>query len=335
MQFKSDNYIYNGPFKLAQIAQQIGCEISAPAGSEAPENVEIKNLAPLDVAGEGDLSFFDNSKYFDQFAACKATVCIANPKFVDRAPKGVILLTSTEPYTAYAKAAQMFFRSKDEVAGISDKADVHPTAKIGANVSIGAFTAIGENVVIGDGSVIGRNVSIRSTKIGANCVVHDGARIGQEGFGFAMGRAGHVKVPQLGGVVIGDFVEIGANTCIDRGSGPNTTIGDGTKIDNLVQIAHNVEIGKNCVIVAQSGIAGSTKIEDFVVIAGKVGISGHIRIGMGAKIAANSGVMRDVPAFSSMGGYPAVNIRDWHKSTLLIEKLINTKKVKEEDYDSN
>jgi len=324
MTFTADNYIYKGPFNVAHIAQQTGCEISGSS------DFEIKNLAPLDVAGEGDLSFFDNSKYLEQFISCKATACIAHPKFIDKAPNGMVLLTCAEPYAAYAKAAQMFYRSKDEVAGISAKADIHPTAKIGADCSIGAFTSIGENVVIGAGSVIGRNVSIRSAQIGANCVIHDGVRIGQEGFGFAMGASGHVKVPQLGGVVIGDNVEIGANSCVDRGSGPNTSIDSGTKIDNLVQIAHNVEIGKNCVITAQCGIAGSTKIGDFVVIGGKAGIAGHLKIGSGARIAANSGLMRDVPAGSSVGGYPAVEIKDWHRATVLINKMVKGRK-----YDDN
>jgi len=328
MNFKADNYIFNGPFKLAQIAQQIGCEISAPNGVVKPEDIEIANLAPLAYAREGDLSFFDNAKYLEQFLVCQASVCIAHPKFVERAPKTLVLLTTTEPYTAYARAAQMFYSSKDEVAGISDKAEIHSSAKIGVNCSVGAFTTIGENVVIGAGSVIGCNVSIRSTQMGINCVIHDGVRIGQEGFGFAMGQSGHVKVPQLGGVLIGDDVEIGANSCIDRGAGTNTVSGTGTKIDNIVQIAHNVEIGKNCVIAAHCGIAGSTKIDDYVVIGGKVGIAGHIKIGLAAKIAANSGVMKNVVPHSSIGGYPAMNIRDWHKSTLLIEKMVKTKKVK-------
>ena len=283
------------------------------------------------LATEGDLSFFDNAKYLEQFLSSQASVCIVHPKFTERAPNGMVLLTTNEPYAAYAKAAQMFYRSKDEIVGISDKADIHPSAKIGKNCSIGAFTTIGENVVVGEGSVIGRNVSIRATHMGIFCVIHDGARIGQEGFGFAMGAGGHIKVPQLGGVIIGNYVEIGANSCIDRGAGPNTIIGNGTKIDNLVQIAHNVEIGRNCVITAQCGIAGSTKIGDYVVLGGQSGVAGHLNIGVAVKVAANSGVMRDLPAHTTVGGIPAVNIRDWHKGTLLMEKMINTKKVKDKN----
>jgi UDP-3-O-[3-hydroxymyristoyl] glucosamine N-acyltransferase len=148
-------------------------------------------------------------------------------------------------------------------------------------------------------------------------------RIGQDGFGFAMGAGGHIKVPQLGGVIIGNDVEIGANTCIDRGSGPSTIIGDGTKIDNLVQIGHNVEIGKHCIIVALVGIAGSTKIGDYVAIGGQSGVAGHLKIGTGAKIAAGSGVMKDIEPGKSVGGSPAMNIRDWHRTTLMIEKMVN------------
>jgi UDP-3-O-[3-hydroxymyristoyl] glucosamine N-acyltransferase len=138
-----------------------------------------------------------------------------------------------------------------------------------------------------------------------------------------MGAGGHVKVPQLGGVIIGDDVEIGANTCIDRGSGPNTLIGDGTKIDNLVQIGHNVELGKHCVVVAQVGIAGSTRIGDYTVIGGQVGIAGHLKIGAGVKIAAGSGVIKDIEAGKTVGGRPAINIRDWHRTTLMIEKMLS------------
>lgn len=331
MTFKQDNYIFQGPHSLGHIAKQIGCEIVAPEGMNSPEVIELSNLAPLGIAGDGDLTFFDNPKYVEQFLTCKASACIAHPKYVDRAPKGVVLLTHKDTYTAYAHASQLFYKSKDEHAGIHANADIHPTAKIGEGCSVGAFTTIGENVVVGANSIIGRNVSLRSTRMGEGCVIHDGVRIGQEGFGFAMGRTGHVKVPQLGGVVLGDFVEIGSNTCIDRGAGPNTVIGNGTKIDNLVQIGHNVEIGQHCVIVSQTGIAGSTKLDDFVVIGGQVGISGHVRIGAAARVAAGSGVIKDIPPHNSVGGYPAVNIRDWHKSTLLIEKLIKNKKKEEKN----
>lgn len=327
MSFKDENYIYQGPFGVAEVAKKIGCEVVANGADISSVNMQA--LAPLGVAGDGDLTFFDNPKYMEQFLQCSASVCIIHPKYVSRAPAGVVLLTSEEAYTAYAKAAQMFYASKDLEGGISPHADVHPSAKIGKGCSIGAFTSIAENVVIGDNTEIGKNVTIRSAHIGSGCVVNNGVRIGQEGFGFAMGRGGHVKVPQLGGVVIGDFVEIGANSCVDRGAGPNTVIGNGTKIDNLVQIAHNVEIGEHCVIAGQTGVAGSTKIGDYAVLGGQAAIAGHLRIGAAAKVAGGAGVVKDIPPHTAVGGYPAVNIRDWHKASLMIEKMIKNKKPKE------
>jgi len=161
--------------------------------------------------------------------------------------------------------------------------------------------------------------------VGDNTIIHTGARIGQDGFGFAMGPAGHVKVPQLGRVIVGADVEIGANTTIDRGTGPDTVIGDGCKIDNLVQIAHNVQIGQNCVIVSQTGISGSTELGDFVVLAGQVGLAGHLKIGSGARIAAQSGVMRNVDPGQELGGSPAKPVRAWLKEVATLERLARKK----------
>ena len=157
--------------------------------------------------------------------------------------------------------------------------------------------------------------------VGARTIVHGGARIGQDGFGFALGADGHLKVPQLGRVLIGDDVEIGANTTIDRGAGPDTVVGDGTKIDNLVQIAHNVRIGRGCVIVAQVGISGSTRIGDFVMLGGQAGLTGHLVVGDGAKVAAQAGVMRDIEPGTTVGGSPAMPQRQWLKSVAMIERM--------------
>ncbi len=322
--FKEANYEYKGPFKLADIAAEIGAEISSEDAGKV-----IKDLAALSSAKSGDLTFFDNSKYLNQFLNTKATACIVHTKYAKTETAGVIKLVVPEPYRAYAKIAQKFYHPIKATGAVHETAIVHPTAKIGANCSIGPYSVIGKNVVIGKNSIIGANVTIQAAQIGAGCIIHTGVRIGQDGFGFAMGAGGHTKVPQLGGVIIGDDVEVGANTCIDRGSGPNTVIGDGTKIDNLVQIGHNVEIGRGCIIVAQVGVAGSTKLGDFVVVGGKAGISGHLKIGTGAKIAGGSGVIKDVEPGKSVGGTPAMNIRDWHKSTLLIEKMVNESSNKE------
>ena len=178
---------------------------------------------------------------------------------------------------------------------------------------------------VGDNTAIGALFSITQSIIGARVIIHRGVQIGQDGFGFALGREGHVKVPQLGRVIVGDDVEIGSGTTIDRGTGPDTVIGDGSKIDNLVQIGHNVQLGKRVVIVAQVGISGSTRIGDGCVVGGQTGITGHLKIGAGAKIAAKSGVMHDIPAGSSYGGAPAIPVVDWHRQTIAIARLIKPK----------
>ena len=314
--FKRVNYDYKGPFKLKEIASVIGSELE-PDFAE----LEIVDLSSLSAAKKGDLTFFDNSKYLEQFRNTAASACIVHPKYTTQSPKDIALLIVNDPYTAYAKIANYFYKPVKSEHLISPTAFIEPSAKIGRGVEIGHASYIGKDVVIGDNTKIASNVTITTAHIGANCIIHSGVRIGQDGFGFAMG-ASHLKVPQLGGVRIGDDVEIGANSCIDRGSGPDTIIGSGTKIDNQVQIGHNVEIGKNCVIVAQVGIAGSTKLQDYVVVGGQAGIVGHLKIGTGTRIAAGSGVIKNLEAGSVVGGYPAINIRDWHKSTIMIEKLI-------------
>lgn len=324
MKFREVNYQYQGPFTLAEIAEFLNIEIDSSQAS-----VEVSDLMPLDEAGQGHLSFFDNVKYKTSFESSKAQACLVHPKFEASVPNGMVPLFTEEPYMAYAKLAQKFYPSKLGGQGIHETAIIENPELLGKNCSIGANAYIGEGVELGDDCVVADNVSIRSAKLGKNCIIHSGVRIGQDGFGFASGRQGHVKVPQLGGVIIGDDVEIGANTTIDRGSGPNTKIGDGTKIDNLVQIGHNVEIGRFCFVVSQVGIAGSTKIGDFVAIGGQGGVAGHLQIGDGAQIAAGSGVITNIDAGKTVGGYPARNIRDWHKSTIAIERLVKGKPAKE------
>jgi UDP-3-O-[3-hydroxymyristoyl] glucosamine N-acyltransferase len=324
------------PKTLHELATLSGAVLHNPTDAD----YVIHDVAPLDRAAAHEISFLDNPKYADLFAQTSAAACIVKEKFISVAPAGTRLLIANDPYRAYALIAQYFYPYVpletcisshayiDESAQIGEACCIATGAVIGKNVNIGNRVTIGANTVLHDGVQVGDDVrigalcSISHSIIGNRVIMHRGVHIGQDGFGFALGRDGHVKVPQLGRVIIGDDVEIGAGTCIDRGTGPDTTIGDGTKIDNLVQIAHNVQIGKNSVIAAQCGIAGSARLADGVVMGGQVGIAGHLRIGAGVRIAAQSGILSDVPAGSTIGGTPAVAIKDWHRQSVLLQKLI-------------
>ena len=308
----------HGPFKLSVLAEQIGAELSG-------DDFEVLDVAALDVAGAGELSFFDNVKYKAQFEATKAAVVICHPDAAEFAPAGVSLLLSKSPYKSYALAAQAFY-PQTHVAGIHESVIIGEGAQIADTACIEAGAIIGPNVVIGEHCYIGANAVISHAIIGAHVRIYRGVCIGQDGFGFAPDPSGFVKVPQLGRVVIEDHVEIGANTTIDRGAGPDTVIGQGTWIDNLVQIGHNVKIGKGCVIVSQVGISGSTVLEDYVMIGGQGGLAGHLHIGMGAKIAAQSGVMRDIPAGEEHMGSPSMPIKQYMRQVAALKRLITPKK---------
>ena len=303
------------PVSLADLALKIGCVVTDEDGIFLVEDV-----AALQDAGPEDLSFLDNKKYKDEFVNSLAGACIVSSKMATLAPEGMKVLISENPYKSYALAAQYFYPEMVKPF-VSERAAIDPSAKIGEGCVIEAGAVIGENVEIGDHCQIGANAVISHSIIGNHVRVYPGVCIGQDGFGFAIDTSGHVKVPQLGRVIIQDHVQIGANTTIDRGAGPDTVIGKGTWIDNLVQIGHNVKIGKGCIIVAQVGISGSTVIEDFVAIGGQGGVAGHLRIGQGAQIAAQSGIMRDVPAGAEMMGYPAMPIRDFMKQTALLKRM--------------
>lgn len=308
-----------GPFSVADIAAVCGAMIARGGGEQM-----IDDVAPLEVAEGNHLSFIDNRKYRDSFRATRAGVCLMRPEMQDQAPANMVCLVTSTPYKAYALAAQKFYPAEQPEPVISTLASVHPGAVIGPGCRIDPFAVIGEGVEMGvgcwieSGVVIGSNVKIgRGVRVGASASIshahignhsriYPGARIGQDGFGFAIDPKGFVKVPQLGRVIIEDHVEIGANTCIDRGAGPDTVIGMGTWIDNLVQIAHNVRIGRGCILTGQVGIAGSTVIDDFVAIGGQTGIAGHLHIGKGAQLAAGSGVIADIPPGTTVMGYPAL-----------------------------
>ena len=329
-----------GPFTLAELADLTGARL----GPEADGKAVFRDVAPLESAGATDVGFLDNKKYVDAFANSKAGACIVDPETVGKAPRGMALLVSKTPYRDYARVAAAFYPDSDAAEIFDAAAPVHPSARIGKDTvlgpgvlvgakaeigrgcRIGAYTVVGAGVVIGDGCVVGSHVALSHALIGNNVTIQAGARIGQEGFGFAPDGKGYFKVPQLGRAVIGDDVLIGANTTVPRGSGPDTVIGPGCMIDNLVHIGHNVELGRGCIIAGQVGFAGSTKVGDYVVMGGQVGLAGHLKIGRGVQIAAKSGVIRDIPEGSIYGGIPAVPIRDWHRQTVALTRLVKGKR---------
>ncbi len=320
-----------GPLTLRRLAEITDAEIRGPVDGDT----RFIGVAPLSLAGPEQVSFLDNRKYVDEFAASKAGACLVHPDLAARAPEAMGLLVTPEPYRGYARVVAAFHPPRRPEPGIHATAVVDPAATIGAGTVIEAGAVIGagaelgrrchvkanatldEGVVLGN-DCIGPSVSLACCIVGDRVIIHAGARIGQDGFGFALGPGGHLKVPQVGRVLIEDDVEIGANTTIDRGAAPDTVIGAGTKIDNLVQIAHNVRLGRGCVIVSQVGISGSTEVGDFAMMGGQAGLTGHLKIGAGARIGAQSGIMRDVEPGSTVAGSPAAPAKEhWRQIAFL------------------
>lgn len=328
-----------GPFTLDALALLSGAILS----DQAQGGRLCRDVAPLEAAGPEDVSFLENRKYIEAFVRSRAGAAFIDESAVERAPPGMALLVSREPYKAYALAAQAFYPAAQVVARRAPSAIIDPAAEVpdncevGPNVviergvrlgrrcSIAANTVIGAGVEIGDDCRIGPNVTLSHCLIGSRVVLHPGVRIGQEGFGFAPDPKAPIKVPQLGRVLVGDDVDIGANTTIDRGSGHDTIIGAGSMIDNLVQIGHNVVLGRCCILSGQVGISGSTKLDDFVMVGGQGGLAGHLHIGTGARIAAKSGLMRDVPAGETVCGSPAVPLTEFMRQTAVVQRLAKNK----------
>jgi UDP-3-O-[3-hydroxymyristoyl] glucosamine N-acyltransferase len=328
-----------GPYSLDELAALSGARL----WGEADGKQLFRDVAPLETAGPDDVTFLDNRKYVDAFVRSRAGAAFIDEKFAERAPAGMALLVTAEPYKAFARVAQAFYPAPPVIARRAPSAIIDPSAtipedceigahvviaagaRLGARCQIGANTVIGPAVELGQDCRIGANVTLSHCLIGARVVLHPGVQIGQPGFGFAPDAQGPVKIPQLGRVVIGDDVDIGANTTVDRGSGHDTVIGPGTMIDNLVQIGHNVVLGRGCILAAQVGISGSTKLGDFVMVGGQAGFAGHLDIGSGARIAGTAGVMRDIAPGETVCGSPAVPIASFMRQVAILQRLAKKK----------
>jgi UDP-3-O-[3-hydroxymyristoyl] glucosamine N-acyltransferase len=323
--------------KLKDIAARLGCEL------EGDGDLDIERVSGIGDAGPGDLTFFSNPKYGAELRATRASAVILGP---GAGPAPCAVLRDPQPYLAFARAMELFSDPWRPAPGVHPLAVVPDRFCLGEGASVGPFAVIEEGVTVGARTIVYPHVVIgRETHIGEDCVLHarvsvrervrignrvviqDGAVIGSDGFGFARRPDGtHHKIPQIGGVVIEDDVEIGAQTAIDRPAVGETRIGAGSKIDNLVQIAHGVTIGKNVLLAAQVGVAGSTTIEESVTLAGQVGVAGHLTIGKGVIATAQTGIPNSVEAGEFISGYPAIPNRDWLKSSAVFRRLPELKK---------
>ena len=322
-----------GPHTLAAVAEA--------ARTETPSRLlMLHSVAPLQVAAAQHVSFLDNRKYADALADTKAGAVIVHPDMASRVPASAVAIVTDQPYVAWARVAALFFPVPPPVAGvhptavvaadaeIDPTAEIGPLAVIGSRVQIGPRCRIGSHVVLGDGVVlgsdcrVGSHASLSHALVGNRVYVYPGVRIGQEGFGFATTPDGHhLTIPQLGRVILEDDVEVGANSTIDRGSLHDTVIGAGSRLDNLVQIGHNVRMGRGCVIVAQAAISGSTILEDHVMMGGQAGITGHLHVGRRVRIGAQAGVMADVPAGTEVVGSPAQPVRSFFREVAVLRRL--------------
>ena len=327
---------------VRQVADLVGGDIVRGA-----EDTTIARVMPVDLADEQSITFVTKPKYAKLLAATRAAAVLADRKLLDTTglPDRLVLIAVPSPYVAFARVAQHLAARIPRPEGVHASAVVEADATVGEGASIGPFVYVGPGARIGAGAVLYPGVHVESgasvgpgsvlynhvvirhdCHVGAQCILHPGVVVGSDGFGFAPesrdgGYPCHVKIPQVGNVVIEDDVEIGANTCVDRGTLGTTRIGEGTKIDNLVQIAHNVTIGPRCIIVAQAGIAGSSKLEEGVTLAAQSGISGHITVGAGSMVYGQSGVAHDLPAGSKVGGSPAIAVGDYFRNSVRIQKL--------------
>lgn len=333
-----DSHFYNntGPYTMGELAKLINAEIV-----NCDPNRKIIGVAPLNLATNAHLTFYHNPQYKSMLETTQAGLCIISPESQAHAPAHLSLLISKNPYRTYAELAGIFYQDKPaQPNGIHSSAVVASTAKIGENCSIGAFCFIADEVEIGNNCILEAHTVIHhDVKIGHNCYfgshsvvshalignnvyIKCGAKIGQKGFGFDIGPEGHFSVPQLGRVIIEDNVEVGANTTIDRGASGDTILRQMVRIDNLCQIAHNVELGDRSILVSQTGISGSTKFGKGVIAGGQTGFSGHLIIGDNARIAAKSGVINNIEPSITVMGYPAIKQRDFFKQQIYLNRLL-------------
>ncbi len=321
-----------GPVPAAELA--ILADAACAGGGDAGRL--IAQVAPLDRADGRSVSYFADRRYLDRLGATGAAACFIAPAFAGLLPVGCLALLTPEPQAAYARASAALHRARLHPAGtpaihpsaaLEDDVRIHAGAVIGPDARIGRGTWIGPGVVIGPGVEIGRDCSVGANAVIGFALIGDhvrilaGAVIGEPGFGVAAGRSGPVDAPQLGRVVVQDNVSIGAATCVDRGAWDDTVIGENSKIDNLVQIAHNVRLGRNCVIAALTGLSGSVTVGDGVMFGGQAGVADHLTIGEGAQIAAGAGVMHHVPAGERWAGSPAKPIRRFMRESAWLAKM--------------
>jgi UDP-3-O-[3-hydroxymyristoyl] glucosamine N-acyltransferase len=334
---------------FARAAALSVAEIVALTGAEPCEGADLSRcltgIAPIDHAGAEDLTFVSEAKFADVLKSTRAGAVLTTERFATRAPEGVAVLRVCKPYEAFVAVARRIYQgalrptSVFGTVGVSPGAMVHPSAKLAANVTvdpfavigpsahigagtlIGAHAVIGPGVTIGSECAIGPNSTVTHARLGDRVIIHSGCDIGEDGFGYVQEAERHIKIPQIGRVVIHDDVEIGTGTKIDRGGMRDTVIGEGTKIDNLCQIGHNCVVGRHCIIVAQSGLSGSVTLEDFVVLGPRTGIIPHITVGKGAITASRSTVYENIPAGAFWGGFPAKPKRQWLREVVALQRL--------------